>query len=74
MKRLSKSELIETLNELDHQTLAHEVFLRCFNEAVKSEELAGFKRSSLFRMALAYFLLVPDARAKFLAELGAHQA
>lgn len=74
MKKPSTKELIEALNELHHQVLAHEVFLACFRQAVKSKELPGIKRSSLFRMALAYFLLVPDARAKFLAELGAHLA
>jgi len=49
--------------------LAHEVFLRRFARVAKSKELSGFNRFSLIRIALAYFLLVPDASAKFLAEL-----
>jgi hypothetical protein len=72
MRKQSAGEVLDALNKLDHEVLAHEVFLRCFARAAKSKELSGFNRSSLFRMALAYFLLVPDASAKFLAELRAH--
>lgn len=74
MKKPSRKELVKTLNELNHEVLAHEVFLTCFIRAEKSKNLSGFKRSSLFRMALAYFLLVPDAPAKFLAELTGYLA
>jgi len=69
---LSAAEIVETLNHANHERLAHEVFMRCFKKAVRSKELSGLERSSLFRMTLAYFLLVPDASAKFLAELQAH--
>jgi len=31
--------------------------------------MKGLTKSSLFRMTLAYFLLVPDAKEKFLSEL-----
>jgi hypothetical protein len=69
---LSAREIVEALNSRSHQLLAHEVFMKCFTKAVKSKEISGFERSSLFRMALAYFLLVPDAPARFRAELQAH--
>jgi len=72
MNELSAMEIGEALNTRSHQVLAHEVFVKCFIKAVKSKEISGFKRSSLFRMTLAYFLLVPDAPAKFRAELQAH--
>ena len=72
VRELSAKKIVEALNTLDHQLLAHEVFMKGFTEAVKSKEISGFKRSSLFRMTLAYFLLVPDAPARFLAELQAH--
>lgn len=73
VRELSGGEILEALNTLDHQLLAHEVFMKCFTKAVKSKEVSGLKKSSLFRMTLAYFLLVSDAPARFLAELQAHQ-
>jgi len=45
------------------------VFLNCFSSAVKKGEIKGLTKSSLFRTTLAYFLLVPDAKQKFLREL-----
>jgi hypothetical protein len=72
VNELSAREIVEALNTRNHQLLAHEVFMNRFTKAVKSKEISGFKRSSLFRMTLAYFLLVPDAPAKFRAELQAH--
>jgi hypothetical protein len=67
--KMSAGEIVEALNRLGHERLAHDVFQKCFAEAVRSKDVSGLKRSSLFRMTLAYFLLVPDAPAKFLSEL-----
>jgi hypothetical protein len=45
------------------------MFLSCFSGAVRRGEIRGLTKSSLFRMTLASFLLVPDAKEKFLREL-----
>jgi len=67
---MSYENITQALNELKHEVLSHQLFLGCFSRAVKSGEVKGLTTSSLFRMTLAYFLLVPDAREKFLRELG----
>jgi hypothetical protein len=67
-----KSEVeavIRAINELSHKILAHEVFQKCFSEAVDSGEIRGLNKSSLFGSTLAYFILVPNARERFLREL-----
>ena len=69
MKQISDENIIEGLNELRHEVLSHQVFLNCFSSAVKKGEIKGLTKSSLFRTTLAYFLLVPDAKQKFLREL-----
>jgi hypothetical protein len=69
MKRSEVEDVIRAINELSHKILAHEVFQKCFSEAVDSEEIRGLSKSSLFRSTLAYFILVPNARERFLREL-----
>jgi len=66
---MSNENIIQALNEIRHEVLSHELFLGCFSGAVKRREIKGLTRSSLFRMTLAYFLLVPGAKEKFLREL-----
>ena len=72
MKQISDENIIEGLNELKHEVLSHQVFLNCFSSAVRRKEIKGLTKSSLFRTTLAYFLLVPDAKEKFLRELEKH--
>jgi hypothetical protein len=62
-------EVMWAINNLKHESLAHNIFQHCFAKGVKSKEIRGFKKASLFRMALAYFLLVPNAREKFVFEV-----
>ena len=69
MDKAKAESVINALNSLKHETLAHKVFQKCFKEAVESGEIRGLEKSSLFRSTLAYFLLVSKAREKFLAEL-----
>jgi hypothetical protein len=66
---MSNENIVQALNEIRHEVLSHGLFLGCFSGAVKRREIKGLTRSSLFRMTLAYFLLVPDAKEKFLKEL-----
>jgi hypothetical protein len=66
---MSNENIVQALNEIRHEVLSHELFLGCFSDAVKRREIKGLTRSSLFRMTLAYFLLVPDGKEKFLKEL-----
>jgi len=72
LKQISDENIIEGLNELRHEVLSHQVFLNCFSSAVRRKEIKGLTKSSLFRTTLAYFLLVPDAKEKFLRELEKH--
>ena len=67
--QIPHAKIIQALNELKHEVLSHQVFLSCFASAVREGEIKGLTKSSLFRMTLAYFLLVPDAKDKFLTEL-----
>jgi len=69
LTQISNESMIQALNELKHEVLSHQVFLSCFASAVREGEIKGLTKSSLFRMTLAYFLLVPDAKDKFLTEL-----
>jgi hypothetical protein len=71
MDKSEVEDIIRAINELNHKTLAHKVFQKCFSEAVKSGEIRGLKKSSLFRSTLAYFLFVANARDRFLRELEA---
>ena len=66
---MSYEDITLALNELKHEVLSHQLFLGAFSKAVKSGEIKGLTKSSLFRMTLAYFLLVPDAKEKFLRAL-----
>jgi len=72
LKQISDENMIEGINELRHEVLSHQVFLNCFSSAVRRKEIKGLTKSSLFRTTLAYFLLVPDAKEKFLRELEKH--
>jgi len=69
LTKMSHEKITRALNELKHEVLSHQLFLGCFSKAVEKGEIKGLTKSSLFRMTLAYFLLVPDAREKFLREL-----
>jgi hypothetical protein len=69
MPKIRSKEIIHALNTLDHEALSHRIFATCFTRAIKSGEITELTKSSLFRCTLAYFLLVPDARRKFLEEL-----
>ncbi len=69
MDRSEVEDVIRAINELSHKTLAHEVFQKCFSQAVDLGEIRGLNKSSLFRSTLAYFILVSNARERFLREL-----
>jgi len=69
LTQTSYENITQALNELKHEVLSHQLFLSCFSSAVRRGEIKGLTKSSLFRMTLAYFLLVPDAKEKFLSEL-----
>ena len=69
LTQTSYENITQALNELKHEVLSHQLFLSCFFSAVRRGEIKGLTKSSLFRMTLAYFLLVPDAKEKFLSEL-----
>jgi len=69
LTQISYENITQAINELKHEVLSHQLFLNCFSSAVRRGEIKGLTKSSLFRMTLAYFLLVPDAKEKFLREL-----
>jgi hypothetical protein len=69
LTQIPDEKIIQALNELRHEVLSHQLFMSCFSSAVRRGEIKGLTKSSLFRMSLAYFLLVPDAKEKFLREL-----
>jgi len=69
LTQISRENIAQALNELQHEVLSHQLFLSCFSSAVRRGEIKGLTKSSLFRMTLAYFLLVPDAKEKFLRGL-----
>jgi len=69
LTQISYENITQALNELKHEVLSHQVFLSCFSSAVRKREIRGLTKSSLFRMTLAYFLLFPGAKEKFLREL-----
>jgi hypothetical protein len=69
LTQISRENITQALNELKHEVLSHQLFLSCFSSAVRRGEIKGLTKSSLFRMTLAYFLLVPDAKEKFLRGL-----
>ena len=71
MDKVKPEDIIHLLNSLDHETLSHKMFLGSFSEAVKSGEIRGLNKTSLFRSTIAYFLLVPKAKEKFLVKLAA---
>lgn len=71
--KLKPEDIVDALNNLDHETLSHKMFLGCFGQAVKSGQIRGLKKTSLFRSTLAYFLLASNARENFLKELAHRQ-
>lgn len=73
MGKVEPEKIVRALNELGHETLSHSIFQRCFSEAVKSGNIRGLKKTSLFRSTIAYFLLVPGARERFAKELASAQ-
>src|SRR2546425_12516909 len=61
--------LLTTMKTAGHEALAHELFFDCFPELGSGLQMGGMKTTSLFRMALLYFLFVPDARERLLIRL-----
>ena len=58
--------LLATMKTMGHEALAHDLFFDCFPELGSVLQMGGMKTTSLFRMALLYFLFVPDARERLL--------
>lgn len=71
MKKNLSKDIVEALEGLNHEVLAHGVFQKCISKAIEDGSFTPLKRTSLFRTALAYFLMVPEAPEKFLKELQA---
>jgi len=70
--RMSEQEmksLLTAMKVMGHEELAHNLFFDCFPELSSVLKMGGFKTTSLFRMALLYFLFVPDARERLLLRL-----
>ena len=61
--------LLTTMKTMGHEALAHELFFDCFPELGSVLQMGGMKTTSLFRMALLYFLFVPDARERLIVRL-----
>ena len=61
--------LLTTMKAMGHEALAHDLFFDCFPELGSVLQIGGMKTTSLFRMALFYFLFVPDARERLLIRL-----
>ena len=69
MSELEMKLLLTTMKAMGHEQLAHELFFDCFPELGSVLRIGGMKTTSLFRMALLYFLFVPDARERLLIRL-----
>src|SRR5207245_182874 len=50
--------LLTTMKTMGHEALAHDLFFDCFPELGSVLQMGGMKTTSLFRMALLYFLFV----------------
>ena len=61
--------LLTAMKVMGHEALAHDLFFDCFPELDSVLKMGGMKTTSLFRMALLYFLFVPDARERLLIRL-----
>ena len=51
--------LLTTMKTVGHEALAHDLFFDCFPELGSVLQMGGMKTTSLFRMALLYFLVRP---------------
>ena len=69
MSEQEMKSLLATLKSMGHEKLAHDPFFDCFPELGSVLKMGDMKTTSLFRMALLYFLFVPDARERLLARL-----
>ena len=69
MSEQEMKSLLTTMKTMGHEKLAHELFFDCFPELGSVLKIGGMKTTSLFRMALLYFLFVPDARERLLIRL-----
>jgi len=69
MSEQEMRSLLTTMKTMGHEKLAHELFFDCFPELDSVLKIGGLKTTSLFRMALLYFLFVPDARERLLMHL-----
>ena len=69
MSEPEMKSLLRTMKVMGHEELAHDLFIDCFPELDSVLRMGGMKTTSLFRMALLYFLFVPDARERLLMRL-----
>ena len=69
MSEQEMKSLLTTMKTMGHEALAHDLFFDCFPELGSVMKIGGLKTTSLFRMALLYFLFVPDARERLLKRL-----
>jgi hypothetical protein len=69
MSEMEMKSLLTTMKIMGHEELAHNLFFDCFPELGSVLQMGGMKTTSLFRMALLYFLFVPDARERLLIRL-----
>ena len=69
MPEQEMKSLLMTMKTMGHEKLAHDLFIDCFPELGLVLKIGGLKTTSLFRMALLYFLFVPDARERLLIRL-----
>ena len=72
MSEQEMKSLLTTMKSISHEELAHDLFFDCFPELDSVLKLGDMKTTSLFRMALLYFLFVPDARERLLIRLRRH--
>ena len=66
MSEPEMKSLLTTMKTVGHEALAHDLFFDCFPELGSVLQMGGMKTTSLSRMALLYFLFVPDARERLL--------
>ena len=69
MSEQEMKSLLTTMKSMGHEELAHDLFFDCFPELDSVLKLGDMKTTSLFRMALLYFLFVPDGRERLLKRL-----
>ena len=69
MSEQEMKSLLTTMKIMGHEELAHNLFFDCFTELGSVMKIGGLKTTSLFRMALLYFLFVPGARERLLIRL-----